>query len=201
MTDAELVERARALLTEEPDARRFSREKLHAVIPVAIAELQLKIEEAAQVGVMGKFNSFVIETDDIDIDSGIADLEDAVNETGLRLDMHKSWNVFISYAENPKIKTVQMVNSYDRLSLGGIQDRFYVLAFLDGNKMYFRDPSAASNEDATTKLSATVTIRGVATPTTTEQISKDQEGILAGVLAEVARREVPLPEIGVNLAP
>ena len=201
MTDAELVERARALLTEEPDARRFSREKMFALIPVAIAELQMKIEEAATIGVMGKLQPFVVEITDISIADGVADLTDDVNETGLRLDMSKSWNVFISGDNNIKAKTIQWVNSYDRLSFGGIQDSFYTLAFLNGVNIYFRDPNAASGEDPTTSLNGSITIRGVAPPTTTEQITKDQEGILAGVLAEVCRREVPLPEIGVNVAP
>lgn len=200
MNTDELVEIARNILTEEPDARRFTREKIRALIPVAISELQEKILLAARAGFgMGNLQAFVIETGDIDVVDGVADLTTQIDATGLRLDLIKASNILVNYTENPFIKTVQFVSSLDRLTLGGIQDKFFILAFLDGQLLRFRDPDGGG--DPTITLNTTIKIRGVCTPSTVAQISNDQRGILANVLADVARREVPQPEIGVNVVP
>lgn len=176
ITAEELVARAREHLTEQEEDK-FSSERLYALIPSAIALWVERVRTNPE-----KAKNFLTETASITITSGVADCASALEAAGIQSQDVKPSDVTFTYGKTPNL-TVQFVNSRDRLLLGGIQDQFFVCAYFDGKKMYFRNPATGS----TTDLSGTFTVRGVSVPTALTNIPKSTEGELATVLAEIVR--------------
>lgn len=180
-----LIERSRSLISEQPDSAVISREKLTALVPVALSLLQESIRADR-----AKLDSFKQDVSAV-ITNGVADLTGVVETNGLRLDMVDGSDVRVVYDGNPSLKTVQFVHSLDRLTLGGIQDYLFILAYIAGAKIYFRNNAEAA--DQTTNLTETVTIRGVCLPDSIEKIPQFLEGELAQILAKLAIAEIPAP--------
>ena len=177
ITADNLVARAREHLTQESDGVKYSPERLYALIPSAIARWIQPVQ-----GNPDKARNFLTETASISITSGVADCSTAIENAGIQSQSVKDADITIAYGKTPNL-TVQFVNSRDRRTLGGIQDKFFITAYFDGKKMFFRNPSTGS----TTDLSATMTIRGVSVPSTLSAIPTSVEGELATILAELAR--------------
>jgi hypothetical protein len=176
-----LILRARALLTENADAVDYPREHLFALIPIALADLQKQMEADGE-----SLDSFK-QTSTVTPVAGVADLSSLV-ALGLRLDKLKHANIIVNYAAgNPFQKTVQFVNSYDRLTSRSVQDGNYIFAFLDGNKLYLRDNTILpSPADPTASFTTPITITTVYRATTVTALGDDLIGPLAKQIAMLA---------------
>ncbi len=180
MDATELVLRARSFLTEEADAVHVTRERLFALIPSAIADLQMEMEAN------GKPLDAFKQTVAITPVAGIADLSTAI-ANGLRVDKLRQSDIRVTYAAGtPFQKTVQWVNSYDRLTSRSIQDKNYIFCYLEGNKLYFRDntivPAAA---DPSINFVTSISITTVYRPTVATNIGNELMGDLAKMLAKL----------------
>jgi hypothetical protein len=184
----ELVMRTREMLTDEPESALLPREQLIAVIPIAISEWQKKIvKDRAQL------EAFRVETGEITIADGVADLSNEVNAKNIRLDLLTESDIeFVSGPTFPFIKTVQFVRSYDRLTLGGIQDKFFILAFLSGYQLRFRNPDTSPGDDATQTLTGTFKIRGISIPNDLEDVPETMTGDIAVILADLLRKRIKI---------
>lgn len=80
---------------------------------------------------------------------------------------------------------VKFVNSRDRLTMGGRQDRFFLCAYFDGKTIYFRNPDPQVEPLRT--LNGTMQIRATVVPTTLANIPAGLIGELATIMAEIVR--------------
>jgi len=173
----DLVLRAREHLLESDESVKFTTERLYALIPSALSKWIERTGKDPR-----KRLNFLAETADITVTAGVADVESAIEAKGIQAQFVTGDHIVFSYGGNPNL-AIQMVNSRDRLRLGGIQDRFFVMVYFDGKKMYFRNPA----DGALNSFSGTFKIRSVAVPRDLTDIPNSVEGELASILAEVAR--------------
>ncbi|GEM_PF-5281451 len=182
MTSDELAQRARDILTEKPDSAVLSKEKMIGLIPTAVKMLIASLPSHKQARFRQNFN--------VTITSGVADLSDAV-DNGLLADNIKSSDIVLSYEPgNPILQTVQFVDSYDRLTQNGIQDRFFVLAFLDGNNLIFKNPS----DLAINTLDTSGTIKGLCAPSDVGELPAEFDADLVLMVAELGRKEIGMDQ-------
>lgn len=192
--DAErLVNLTLAVLTRDFGAETVVAEHIYPLIPTAIKQLQNSLLQKNPA----KLENFR-RTVNATATAGVADLA-ALSEQGLRLDLISRANVKIVYGENPVVKTVQMVNSLDRLTARGIQDRFYVFGYLDGQKLLLKDGTSEA-ADPTTSFAGTITISGIVCPQTVDDLSSELEGELVAVLVELAKLDIRERRINRDIA-
>jgi hypothetical protein len=173
----ELTIRAREHLTEGDESTKFTTERLYALIPSALAEWIRRTEKDPS-----KRRNFLAETNSITATAGEADVSAAIETVGIQSQFVKEADILFDYDGAPNL-TAKAVNSRDRLILGGIQDRFFVMYFFDGKKMFFRNPV----DGLLDTFAETFTIRGVCVPKTLDEIPTSVEGELSSILAEIAR--------------
>lgn len=184
----QLVLLAREQLTELPESVIFSRENLRALVPSAVALWQEQTNSNHE-----KRHAFLKESDDIDVEANVADIADAVDEYGFRLDFIRDSDVLVSYDSPIKLRTV-FVSSIDRLRMPGRQDRFFVLAYLRGTQIEFCHPNFI-------EWSGTFRLRSVVIPFDLWEIPAPLAPELALVVAELARREFTQQNRGLNVEP
>ena len=191
----EIVFAAREQLTELPESVTLSRQSLRAMVPASIALWQNEINANP-----ARRHNFLQRSPNIRIASGVADISQVVETMGYRLDFIHESDIEIAYSKQPVLH-VRFVNSKNRLYLGSRQDRFYVLAYLTGTKITFRDPDAAANVDATATMNGQFTMRSVVLPTDLSKMPRSVLPDLAVALADLARQQLREQNRGVNIAP
>jgi hypothetical protein len=180
MNSSRLVLLTIGVLTRDFGAENVTEEHIFPLIPTAVKQLQNKLIQSNPAKLENFRTEFSVTAAD-----GIADLS-AVSEAGLRLDLITRANIKVSYGENPTLQKVQMVSSFDRFTSPGIQDRFYVLGYLEGSQLHLRDGSDTS-DDPTTSFAGDLVIRGIYCPQTVDDLSSELEGELVVVLVELAK--------------
>lgn len=182
-----LILQARESVTELPESVTLSRESLYALIPQAILVWQERTNENPQ-----KRQNFIRESGEISITDGTADIESEVNEKGFRLEYIKASDIEIATGQNPRFQ-VKFVNSLDRLRMAGIQDRFFILAYLSGYKITFKD---AGEEPGT--MNGAFTLRSVVLPTDLTDMNESVLPELALVLGELAKNQLAQQNRGLD---
>lgn len=170
-----LVARAREHLTEQDEAVKYGDERFHALIPSATAEWIRRTENDSK-----KRANFLAESERILIRNGVADCFEKLEAKGIQSQFVPTGDILI---ENSAAE-VKFCASLSRLKLGGIQDKFFLTAYFDGKRMYFRNPVDSS----LTTFTGAMRIRAVSVPQTLEEIPISVEGELASILAEIIRK-------------
>lgn len=135
-----VIERARRLLTEAAPEIEYAHGNLRVLIRVAIVKL---VEIRSDL-----FEQWKATTPDIAIEQDeqlgyVADIKPAIEYVGIAPDDVYGSEIFLNYPQFPHIKTAQWVPSIDRLTMRGKQDRFFVLAHLNGTGIIFKFPDTA----------------------------------------------------------
>jgi hypothetical protein len=168
------------IVTRDFGAENVTEEHIYPLLPTAVKQLQNKLVTSNPA----KLENFRA-TFDVTAADGVADLS-AIAEAGFRLDMIKRANIKVTYGENPVVKKVQLVNSLDRFTSASVQDRFYVLGYLEGSDLLLRDGADAA-EDPTITFAGDLVIRGIYCPQTIDDLASELEGELVAVLVDLAK--------------
>lgn len=185
----ELILAARDMLTELPESVIFSRDNLQGLIKPAIAVWQEQTNNDPQ-----KRHDFIVESNDITIILGVADISTEVDATGFRVDFLKEGDIEIAYAKSPNF-TVKFVNSLDRLKMKGRQDQFFMKVYLNGMEMRFKEPGLADIDT----LNGTFRIRSVVIPSNLADLSRSVMPMIATVVADLAKKQFAEKHRGVEL--
>jgi hypothetical protein len=190
INEQELILTAREMLTELPEAVHFSRENLRALIQPAIWLWQEKINDDPR-----KREQFIVESDAITISQGQADISTEVDAKGFRLDFIRDSDIVIAYGL-PNY-TVKFVNSLNRLSSIGRQDKFYVLAYMSGSHITFKDAGSVDIDD----INGSFTLRSIALPTSLDALPSSAKAELSIILADLAKTEIGQQNRGLDVPP
>lgn len=191
----ELVLMARDGLTELPESVIFSRENLRGLIPQAIALWQERTNSNPE-----KRHPFLVLSDNIKIQSGVADISEAVEDFGYKLEYISDSDIIIT-GENLPRKKVNFVYSWDRLVSPGIQDKFFILGYLEGMTITFRNPVVIPDQDPLKTLNAQFKLNSVVLPNSLEDTPKSVIADLALALAEIAKGQYRQQNKGIDTAP
>ena len=189
----ELILLARDGLTELPESVIFSRENLLGLIPQAITLWQDRTNANPE-----KRHNFLILSDNISIRNSAADISEALDEFGYRVEYIAGSDVLLEGTNLPK-KKVTFVNSWDRLAHPGRQDKFSNLAYLQGKIITFRNPLATGNTDPLKSLNARFKLNSVVIPNDLNEIPNSVMSDLALILAEIAKGEFRQQNRGLDI--
>ena len=168
------------VLTRDFGAENVTEEHIYPLISTAIKQLQNKLLQSNPAKLENFRTEFTVTATD-----GVADLS-AIAEAGFRLDLINRANIKVVYGANPVQKKVQIINSLDRLTSPSIQDRFFILGYLEGTDLLLRDGTDAS-DDPTITFAGDLTIKGIYCPQAVDDLASELEGELVAVLVELAR--------------
>lgn len=174
-----LVRSARSLLTSEDTALKLPLTDFFAAIPVAIDEWHSRNRMMALK--TGKSRKITATTANITISSGVANCKTAIEAVGILPDKVREAEIFISYAGNPNL-AVRFVNSRDRVNLNGVQDKFFINAHFDNEKIFFQ------NVGGVPLNAVDFTITADSNPTTLANMPEDLFGEIAQILAELMKK-------------
>ena len=194
----ELITIARDALTELPESVIFSRENLLGLIPSAISIWQERTAKNP-----AKRHNFIQESGAIQIRNGVANISEAIDEYGYKLEYIEGSDVVIDLAYSPDLpnKRVVFVNSIDRLHAPGRADKFYILGYLLGTTITFHNPIAAVGEDATTTLNSRFKLRSVVMPNDLADIPESVAPEIGLIIAEIAKGQFRQQNKGLDLNP
>lgn len=208
----ELVARAREHLTEQDESVRYGDDRIYALIPSALAEWIRRTElnpakarnflvetgditiadgaadcsEALEAkGIQSQF----VPTGDILVQYASAEFAEGGNvipgEGGsVILAEGGNGGESVFNDDEAAVLPVQFVSTLSRLTMGGIQDKYFLTVYFDGRLMRFRNPADSSLDT----LAGTMRIRAVSVPKTLVDIPASVEGELATILAELVRK-------------
>jgi hypothetical protein len=189
----ELIFEARAMLTELPESVTLSRDNLFDMIRPAIQLWQEKTNAD-----IGKRQNFIKQSTDINIVDGFADISTVVDSLGYRLDFLHESDIYVPYAGEVNANyTVKFVNSLNRLMSIGRQDKFFVLAFLSGSSITFKEPG----EVGFGSMNGTFQIRSVVIPTDLTQMPASVMPEIAVILADLAAKQIKQQNRGLDRTP
>lgn len=188
-----LIHLVREQITELPESVLFSRDNISSLIQPGIALWQEQTNNNKQ-----KRHNF-IQQESVPIANGAADLSSAIDNKGFRLEYIREGDLEITTRDATPNLTVKFVASLNRLKLPGRADKFFVLAYLSGTSIRFRDPDAASGEDPLLTMSGDAVLRSVVLPNYLDGVPESIAPELALVIADLARKQFLEQNRGLNL--
>lgn len=174
----ELVLSARSLLTSEDAALKFPLSDFYAALPLTVDAWNQRNRELEAKGLGRKIP---VTTSTIRIINGQANVKTAIEAVGMLPEKVKQAEIFLTYGATPPL-SVRFVNSRDRLNFTGTQDKFFINAHFDGDKMFF----APVADTPLNNVDFTITADG--NPTSIDAMPADVSGEIAIILAELMRK-------------
>jgi hypothetical protein len=186
----DLILTARSMLTELPESVTLSRDALFDMIRPAIYLWQEKTNQD-----LGKRQNFIVQSEDIPIVNGVADIGNIVDKYGYRLDFLHESDIYMPYTgETNANYTVKFVNSLNRLQSVGRQDKFFILAYLSGKSITFKGP----DEVGFGAMETTFQIRSVVLPSDLGEIPDALMPEIAVLLADLAAKQLKQQNRGLD---
>lgn len=186
----QLILTAREMLTEEPEAVSYSRENLRALVRPAISLWQLQTNAD-----ITRRQNFIVDSAAIAIVDGVADIGPEVDAKGFRLDFIRESDIVLPY-QLPTY-TLKFVNSFDRLMSAGRQDKFYILAYLSGTRLTFRE----AGEVLIDTMNGDFILRSTVIPIDPSVMPVSVMPEIAMVIADLARARAPKENRGLDISP
>lgn len=188
-----LILTAREMVTELPESVDFSRESLRMMIKPAISIWQNQTNDDPQ-----RRQNFIVESDAITIAAGQADLSTQIDTKGFRVDFIKESDIVIAYSGSGIINyKVKFVNDFDRLISPGRQDKFFILAYLSGKQITFKD-AGQINVDT---IGGSFKIRSVVIPSDLAGLPASVMPEIALVIADLCKKRIKDQNRGLNMKP
>jgi hypothetical protein len=186
----ELILTARGMLTELPESVTLSRDNMFDIIRPAIQLWQEKTNMD-----IGKRQNFIVQSNDIDIVEGVADISTAIDTYGYRLDFLHESDIYLTYTgERNANYTVKFVASLNRLMSIGRQDKFFILAYLSGSVITFKSP----DEVGFGSMDGAFQIRSVVIPNNLADMNRSVMPEIAVILADLASKQIKQQNRGLD---